>query len=277
MLEFHETIRRTEERHFLAFMPHQDGLQSIEGALVLVPSSSLILRLFFACYSLILRLFFACYSLVLRLLFACYSLVLRLFLAYSSLILRLFFACSSLILRLFFAHSSRILRFFSLFFASSLPSLPFFYSSFLIIQNLTKDLRTIESHSWIGTRMRQLFERWQCKARIKKRRGEEGGIANSKYRGQADGFAISMLPKLADTKSGFDKNTTLLSYMVKFLYKVRPTLLGMGIEPKLQEAGSLAVSLLLLVLVFVRLLFVVCSSFVRLLFVVCSSFVRNYA
>jgi hypothetical protein len=61
-----------------------------------------------------------------------------------------------------------------------------------------------------------------------------GGTA----RGQADGFVISMLPKLADTKSGFDKNTSLLSYMVKHLYKIRPTLMAMGSEPKLQEAGK---------------------------------------
>jgi hypothetical protein len=49
-----------------------------------------------------------------------------------------------------------------------------------------------------------------------------------------------MLPKLADTKSGFDKNTSLLSYMVKHLYKIRPTLLALGSEPKLQEAGKVS-------------------------------------
>eukprot|EP00026_Physarum_polycephalum_P002507 Phypoly_transcript_02514.p1 GENE.Phypoly_transcript_02514~~Phypoly_transcript_02514.p1 ORF type:complete len:872 (+),score=260.78 Phypoly_transcript_02514:121-2736(+) len=59
-------------------------------------------------------------------------------------------------------------------------------------------------------------------------------------RGQADGFVISMLPKLADTKSGFDKNTSLLSYIVKQLYKMRPTLLAMGSEPKLQEAAKVS-------------------------------------
>jgi hypothetical protein len=49
-----------------------------------------------------------------------------------------------------------------------------------------------------------------------------------------------MLPKLADTKSGFEKNTSLLSYIVKNLYKMRPTLLAMGSEPKLQEAAKVS-------------------------------------
>jgi len=56
-------------------------------------------------------------------------------------------------------------------------------------------------------------------------------------RGQADGFYLSILPKLADTESTFEKNTTLLSYMVKTLYAARPTLLAMGALPELEEAG----------------------------------------
>jgi len=65
-----------------------------------------------------------------------------------------------------------------------------------------------------------------------------GGTA----RGQADGFVVSMLPKLADTKSAFDKNTNLLSFIVKHLYANRPTLLAMGALPELQEAGKVPLS-----------------------------------
>lgn len=53
---------------------------------------------------------------------------------------------------------------------------------------------------------------------------------------------MSLLPKLADTKSGFDKNTNLLSFIVKHLYANRPTLLAMGALPELQEAGRVPLS-----------------------------------
>ncbi len=49
-----------------------------------------------------------------------------------------------------------------------------------------------------------------------------------------------MLPKIADTKSVFDKNTNLLAFIVKHLYATRPTLMAMGALPELQEAGKIA-------------------------------------
>jgi len=61
-------------------------------------------------------------------------------------------------------------------------------------------------------------------------------------RGQADGFILSILPKIADTKSVFDKNTTLLSYLVRHIYSQRPTLLAMGALPELAEAGKIPFS-----------------------------------
>jgi hypothetical protein len=87
-----------------------------------------------------------------------------------------------------------------------------------------------------GERRRKRERGWEREREV---RGKMGRVNNlHKFRGQADGFVISMLPKLADTKSGFDKNTSLLSYIAKYLYKIRPTLLALGAEPKLQEAAK---------------------------------------
>eukprot|EP01111_Echinosteliopsis_oligospora_P019837 TRINITY_DN9804_c0_g1_i1.p1 TRINITY_DN9804_c0_g1~~TRINITY_DN9804_c0_g1_i1.p1 ORF type:complete len:436 (+),score=123.36 TRINITY_DN9804_c0_g1_i1:768-2075(+) len=56
-------------------------------------------------------------------------------------------------------------------------------------------------------------------------------------RGQADGFLLKNLVKVADTKSQFDKNINLLIFIAKQLYAQNSKMMNYGTVPDLREAA----------------------------------------
>eukprot|EP01113_Clastostelium_recurvatum_P019216 TRINITY_DN2268_c0_g1_i1.p1 TRINITY_DN2268_c0_g1~~TRINITY_DN2268_c0_g1_i1.p1 ORF type:complete len:852 (+),score=288.21 TRINITY_DN2268_c0_g1_i1:515-3070(+) len=58
-------------------------------------------------------------------------------------------------------------------------------------------------------------------------------------RGQADGFSLAILPKIADTKSNVNKNQGLLHFVVRTIYRRNPRLFALGVVPELAEASKI--------------------------------------